>query len=404
VSSGGGAAAERADAAGGVSLDEARRLLETAAAARALSVAEALRADTGDEAARAVLPDLIPGGQLLDTDYPPVEFAIDPVLPLRELTEWVGRHGIFKSTLALAAGLAIATGRRFGGLPVRKGKAVFITAEDSERTIALRVRAWLESIPVGEERRAATAAVRENFYFLAREHVRGLALTLVEDGEPAARAGVVARLTELVEGAVVVFLETAARLAEGDENANRVQAAFAQVLEQIAIDSGAAVGIVRHVGKAAAREGATDSYAGRGGGALSDAARSVVNFTRPDAKGEEPNPLAPVVMTHAKATLSRPARTIQWQPVETVAGVYLRALSDDEEVRANARKLLAAFPPDGVTATDMYKKRPAGLSRTAGKAALDLLVETKLVVAVEVPSRGTNRQPTTVYQLAEREA
>jgi RecA-family ATPase len=360
---------------------------------------DATSVEEAQEAARAVLPDLIPGSQLLDAEYPPIEYAIDPISPLRELLEWVGAHGIFKSTLALAACLCVVTGRRYGGMPVRKGKAVFITAEDSERTIAFRVRAWLESVPVGPERLAATQAIRENFYFLAREHVRGLALTLVENGEPGARAGVVARLTELVHGAVLVFLETAARLAEGNENENRVQAAFAQVIEQIAIDSGAAVGIVRHVGKQAAREGASDSYAGRGGGALSDAARSVVNFTRPEARGDEPNPLAPVVMTHAKATLSRPAQRIQWLPVETVAGVYLRPLSEDEEARANARKLLAAFPPEGLTETDIHKKRPAGLSRAAAKSAFEFLVETGGIVGT-TEDRPRNKG-VTVYRVAE---
>lgn len=351
------------------------------------------------EAARAVLPDLLPGGALLDTEYAPIEYAINPIAPLRELLEWVGAHGIFKSTLALHACLCVATGRRFAGMAVRKGKAVFITAEDSERTIAFRVRAWLESIPVGPERAAATAAIRENFYFLAREHVRGLALTLVENGEPASRVGVVARLTELVRGAVLVFLETAARLAEGDENQNRIQAAFAQVIEQIAIESGACVGIVRHVGKQAAREGASDSYAGRGGGALSDAARSVVNFTRPDAKGDEPDPLAPVVMKHAKATLSRPAGKVLWQPVETVAGVYLRPLSDDEEIRANARKLLAAIPAEGVTFSDLHKRPPAGLSRAAARAALELLAETGVVTGT-TEDRHRNKG-VIVYRVAE---
>lgn len=359
-------------------------------------------AQMAKDAARAVLPDLVYGGALLDTEYPPVSFAIDPIAPRLEVLEWVGRHGIFKSTLAVAAALSVASGRRFGGLPVTRGKAVFITAEDSERTIAFRVRAWLESVPIGEERRSATSAVREHFAFLAREHVRGLALTMVEYGEPGARAGVVARLTELVAGASLVFLETAARLADGDENMNRVQATFAQVLEEIALGSGAAVGIVRHVSKASARDGATDSYAGRGGGALSDAARSVVNFTRPGAKNEdEGDPLAPVVMTHAKATLSRPADKILWQPVETTCGVYLRPLSDDEEVRASGRKLLATIPPEGITLSDVHKRPPPGLSRAAARAALEHLATCGAVVGTE-EQRGRNKQVVTVYRVPAR--
>jgi len=352
------------------------------------------------EAARALIPDLIDGSRLLDTEYPPVEYAIDPIAPRGEIAEWTGAHGIFKSTIALAACLSVASGRRFGGLPVFRGRAVFITAEDGERTVAHRVRAWLEGVPVGEERRAATAAIRERFSFLAREHVRGLALTVVEYGEPGTQANALARLADLVKGASLVILETAARLADGNENENRVQATFAQALEEVATASGAAVGIVRHVSKQAARDGSTDSYSGRGGGALSDAARSVIVFTRerPDGKqGGESNPLAPVTMTHAKATLSRPADRILWQPVETSSGgVYLRPLSDDETLRANGRKLLAALPPEGITATDLHKRPPAGLGRSAAKAALEHLLEIGQLAETERP-HGHNRKPVAVY-------
>ena len=381
------------------SLDAAKYGLSVEAYRARLAVGEdpATVAEAAKDAARGVLPDLLPGGQLLDTDYPPITFAIDPLAPRGELLEWVGKHGIFKSTLAAAACLSVVTGRRFAGFPTTKGKAVFVTAEDSERTVALRVRAWLESIPVGSERAAATKAVREGFHFLAREHVRGLSLTMVEYGEPGARSGVVARLTELVTGASLVFLETAARLADGNENENRVQATFAQAIEEIATGSGAAVGIVRHVSKQAAREDTTDSYAGRGGGALSDAARSVVVFTRSEGKGgEEKDPLLPVTMTHAKATLTRPAGKVLWQPVETPCGVYMRALSDDEELRADGRKLLRALPPDGFTASELHKRPPAGLSRGAARAALEFLVETGQLTPTERP-HGRNSKPVTVY-------
>jgi hypothetical protein len=349
-----------------------------------------------------LVPDLIPGAHLLDTEYPPVEYAIDPIAPRCEIAEWTGAHGIFKSTLALAACLSVVSGRRFGGLPVVPGRAVFITAEDGERTVASRVRAWLESVPVGAERIAATKAVRERFAFLAREHVRGLALTMVEYGDPAPRASTLARLTELVQGASLVILETAARLADGNENENRVQATFAQALEEIAGGSRAAVGIVRHVSKQAARDGSTDSYSGRGGGALSDAARSVIVFTRErgDKQAGDTDPLAPVTMTHAKATLSRPAEKIVWQPVETACGVYLRALSDDEKTRANARKLLAALPPEGITSTALHKSSStrAGLSRGAAEAALELLEESGEVVRTTRPhGRGGTREPVEIF-------
>jgi hypothetical protein len=358
------------------------------------------------------IPVLRGAARLLEMELVPPAFAIEPLFPRGEVCELVGAHGIFKSTLALQACLSVVTGRRFGGLPVTPGRAAFITAEDSEATLARRVRAYLQSVPVGDERRRATTAIRAGFSYLARDDARGMALTLVDYGEPAPRTDTIERLRQLVVGCDLVVLETAARLAEGDENANRTQAAFAMALEEIAQKAcapdcpGPALGIVRHTSKAAALEGRADSYVGRGGGALSDAARSVIVFTRPSPKGDdEPNPLAPVVMTHAKSTLTRPAGRIQWQPVEIQLegngpAVYLRPLSEDETARANAQKLLAACPPEGFTSTILHKRPPAGLSRKAAREAFEFLVEAGQLSEVDRP-HGSNRQPVKAYVPAE---
>jgi hypothetical protein len=104
-------------------------------------------------------------------------------------------------------------------------------------------------------------------------------------------------------------------------------------------------------------------------------------------------------MKHAKATHSRPAPKILWLPVETPAGVYLRPLSDDEEIRACGRKLLAAVPPEGITFTDVHKAPPAGLTRKAAKAALEHLIDVAAVVGND-EERGRNRQIVTVYRVA----
>ncbi len=75
-----------------------------------------------------------------------------PYFPRGEITELVGAHGIFKSTVAIGACLSVATGRTWGGAPVEQGPAVFITMEDGERTLAMRVQAWLDGVPAGQER------------------------------------------------------------------------------------------------------------------------------------------------------------------------------------------------------------------------------------------------------------
>lgn len=235
------------------------------------------------------LPSLLSADRLLDTEFPPVTFAVDPYFPRAEVTELVGAHGIFKSTAALGACLSVATGRAWGGARVTQGFAVFVTMEDGERTIAHRVRAWLEGVPAGQDRADAEAKVRDNLFFLAREQARELALTASDRAGTFQREAVVNHLAATLCGSTLVVLETASRLHDGPEM-NEGLAVFAQAVERIAIASGAAVAIVRHVSKQAARDGTSDSYAGRGGGAFSDAARSVLVMAR-EKKGERTTPL-----------------------------------------------------------------------------------------------------------------
>ncbi len=353
-------------------------------------------------------PALLPASRLFDTKYPLVSYAVEPYLPMAEVTELVGAHGIFKSTAALAACCAVATGRRWGGAPTTKGRACFITMEDGERTVAHRVRAWLEGVPVGKERSDAEADLRSNLSFLSREHARELALTATDRTSTFQRDSVVRHLSELVRGAVLVVLETASRLHDGPEM-NEGLAVFAQAVERIAVATGAAVCIVRHVSKQGARDGTTDSYSGRGGGSFSDAARSVLVMTwdrKPEEGTEEdPEQLAAVRLTHAKATLSAKGPRIVWKPVKAEHGVYLHPLSQREEAREDERRLLThleAVGAEGVTTSELHKKPPAGLSRGAARRALDHLAAEGRVVS-HAEDRARNKG-VLVYRLARGEA
>lgn len=358
-----------------------------------------------EEAAESTsLPLPMSAADLLDKDFAPVEFAIEPYFPRAEVTELVGAHGIFKSTCALGACLAVVTGRTWGGASVNKGAAVFITMEDGERTLAHRIRAWLDSIPAGREREEAETAVRADFFYLAREHARDLALTDTDRGSTFQRGPVIGHLSAWLNGASLVVLETASRLHGGPE-LNEALAVFAQAVERIAIFTKAAVVIVRHVSKQAARDGVADSYAGRGGGALSDAARSVLVMTR-DKKGEgsedaEDDAISTVTLTHAKASLSAPGPRIVWRPVPTEHGVYLWPLSSREKERAEEQRLLAhlrCVGPAGLTQTDLHKKPIPGLPREAAKKAVKRLVADRRVAEL-VEDRNRNKG-VVVYRIA----
>jgi hypothetical protein len=338
--------------------------------------------------------------KLLDADTHPPKFVVAPYIPRGELIELVGAHGNFKSTLALDVCMCIATCRPWGGIAVEQGRVVFITLEDTENTLARRAKAWLAGIYEPSEIAAAERDLRANALFLSRERAQPLILTTTSDGATTARLDVADHLASLVRGAVLVVLETASRLHDGPET-NDAFAALVRALEHVTTTTGAAVMLVRHMSKKAAREmvaNQVDSYAGRGGGALSDAVRSSLVVTRP--RGE---PLAPITVTLAKATHAQAGATMKWMPIND-SGVGIPRLEpwtaesagvhDADEL--DAYILLATQASGGITHSALHKKPPAGLGRAATQRALALLLARGTVKKREEP-RGRSKQVATIY-------
>lgn len=335
---------------------------------------------------------------LLDGDFSPPDFVVRPFFPRGELTEIVGAHGVFKSTLALGLCLSVATGRPWAGFPTRKGRSVFITLEDPTATLARRTRAWFRGIYEPSEIAAAERDVLANCSFLARQHAQPLVLTATREGATSARMDVAKHVARLTDGAELVVLETASRLHDGPET-NDGFAALIRSLEEI-MANGAALVLVRHMAKKAAREmtaDSHDSYAGRGGGALSDAVRSSLIVTRP--RGD---PLAPITLTLAKSTHAAAGESVAFRPVveEGIGAVRLEVESPDIQASREATQLLAwlNFAAEaGITRTELHHKHAAaGLTRTAAQRAMANLIARGIVVARQ-EQRGRTRQPATVY-------
>jgi hypothetical protein len=348
---------------------------------------------------------LDPSSVLLDRKICPPNFVIRPFFPAGELTEIVGAHGAFKSTIALDACLSIAAGRPWGGRPTVKGRTAFITLEDSADTLARRVRAWLEGIHQnaelghgGSEEAAAEQDVRRNFSFLARDKTQGLVLTRTADGATAARVDVAEHVARLTDGAALVVLETASRLHDGPET-NDAFAALVRSLERIAA-TGTALVLVRHISKKGAQEVKknpedVDSYMGRGGAALSDAVRSSLAVTRQNRHGHDL-----VTLMATKTTHAQPGETISWTPlvVPGLEAVRLEVCSPEQQALDDADQLRAyiATREQGVTKKDLHDDPPPGLGRNRAKQALDNLVARGCLVVRE-EQRGRNKQPTDVY-------
>jgi hypothetical protein len=343
---------------------------------------------------------LDPSSVLLDRKICPANFVIRPFFPAGELTEIVGAHGAYKSTIALDACLSVATGRPWGGRPTVKGRTAFITLEDSADTLARRVRAWLDGVHQhaellhgGNEEAAAEQDVRRNFSFLARDKTQGLVLTRTADGATTARVDVAEHVACLTDGVALVVLETASRLHDGPET-NDAFAALVRSLERITA-TGAALVLVRHMSKQNAREmksgEAIDSYAGRGGGALSDAVRSCLVVWR-DGRG--------VNLKAAKTTHAQPGETISWTPrvVPWLEAVRLEVRSHEQQAFDDADLLRGyiATREQGVTKKELHDDPPPGLGRSRAKQALDNLVA-RGRLGVRQERRGRNKQPTDVY-------
>lgn len=345
------------------------------------------------------LPDALDTGTtLLDTDYPPVEFAIEPYLPKGELIELHGAHGIGKSTVALYAALSVATGENWNDCPVKQGKAVFISLEDRSATLALRVKAWLAPPPeyVDAPDHAAAArnekAIKENFRFLGREKAAPLVLTEAPFNRPYVRTAVVGRLVKLCAGAQLVVLETASRLNPVGEG-NVELAVFASALEEIATRTGAAVVLVRHVSKEVARSGSTDSLGGRGGAALADAARSVLSV-------ERQKPEDPIRLVHSKSTHTARGEDLLWRFEPTKGhGVRLYALDARAKQIVKDQAILTKLKDageDGITASKLQADVKRKMDGATLRAALERLV--KEGHAVEESVKGRSGPPRKVYR------
>lgn len=353
------------------------------------------------------LPNPTPGSTFVRTVDPPMEFAIKPILPRGEVIEVNGGHGRLKSTLVLGWALSVATGREWGTYATTKGKACFVSMEDRARILRSRVLAWLGGIESMDERRKALADLDVNFSCLTREQASGYTITSIERGGKIARNEmVISKLKEIAKDHVLVVLETTVRLHGGEED-NTGLIAFGLAVEEIATQTGATIVIIRHQSKSDARAQTNDSYSGRGGGSLADAARGVFVITRPDVSDPREKELRPIVLHHAKSTIGAPIPPMYWKPevINLANGdvpVHLRMMTKVEIDGDMERKVLEKISesmPDGISRNDLVKAMPAA-DRGKTRKALDSLVSRAAIIEITI-STGTKGRPAKGYRLAE---
>lgn len=328
---------------------------------------------------------------------PPREYIVNPILPTGSVAELAGAHGISKSTLALHMVLSVAAKYDFGGLPTATGPVFFISREDALDELLRRTHAWLDDLDPDERLRCEVAFI-ERLHLIGREQCTGLKLTEKAYGACQLHHTALKLIIERCQGAKLIVLETASRLSGGDE-LNEDLAQLAEALELIAAGTGAAVLLVRHVAKSAARERVVDSYAGRGGGALSDACRSVLVLTELDAETAQQHGITlrdrgrAVMLVHAKASYSMPAEPLFFERLPGPLLAPLIGKSRDDMHDAWLAAYLAERTAGGAVSTrqivgDCQEHR---VPARCVKATLHRLATKKLVQAISVTGRGGAR-------------
>ena len=212
----------------------------------------------------------------LQAPPPPIRWVLDGFLPLGIVAAIVAQGGVGKSQLLMQLGYSVATGITLAGQwPVGEtGTVLMLCAEDSTDEIHRRVHRIHHQLGAGMPP-AMKARLQDNFLIRS---VTGMDVLLTQ----ALKNGEIVR-TQLVEPLLLtaqqaknlklIIIDPAARFRGGDENSNPHATRFVQVLEYLALTTGATVLIAHHTGKGATNSKETNQDASRGASALTDGIR-----------------------------------------------------------------------------------------------------------------------------------
>lgn len=276
-------------------------LVEDEVAAIARSIA---RYEPGDQAARIEL-ETVPASWLLELPDSQ-RFVWEPRIPRGCVTLLTAEGGIGKSHLILGLAAHVACGRTFLDASVEMGRAAYIALEDSPDVVRRRLYFLHKAL----RERHGSEVTREIQSNLVVASMVGRQLHVVTQvhGTVMQTEGLDA-LVEACYGCDCVIIDPLARLHGIDENSNSAATSLLNACERVARETGAAVVLVHHVGKQAARDNDRGAHSARGASAISDAARSVLRLVRAeerDVKGfvVDPQKLASghyLVLVHAKS-------------------------------------------------------------------------------------------------------
>jgi hypothetical protein len=259
--------------------------------------------------------------------------AMDPILPIGAVTLFASDGGGGKSNLALVIAAHVATGRPWAGMEVDQGTVAFASLEDDANVVSWRLQRIAQAYGLPEDELHDNLHVLDGTEFdaaLAAEQtqagVRVLQLTTTFD-----------ELDQAVAGARLIIIDNASDAFAGDEISRRQVRAFMRALTQMARRHDAAVLLLAHVDKAAARHGSHGaSYSGST--AWNNSARSRLALLPPN------NDRPDIELVHEKANHTARANPIflHWQSGVLVP-VTRGGIIESIRTRTDEDALLAAL-------------------------------------------------------------
>jgi len=183
----------------------------------------------------------------------PVQFAIERLAPIGEVTLFTGPGSAGKSLLAQQLCTVAAAGAgRCLGLNVATGPAIYVTCEDTSEHLHFRQERLCEALGID------MASLAGQLHLASLRGELGNELEACDRKGDYAPAPAYHRLAATIAatGAKIVALDNVAHLFAGNENDRHDVTRFVNLLNRLARDTGAAILLIGHPNKAG------DSYSG----------------------------------------------------------------------------------------------------------------------------------------------
>lgn len=213
-----------------------------------------------DDAAEAPIQNLrpVPVDDIEHAALPRTEYAVAGLIPLA-LVLLGGHGGAGKSILALILAAHVAAGVPFAGHECQRGRVIFVSLEDDGHLVRFRLKRVCRAYGIDP------SAIAQNLVVL--DGTAGNATLATEVAIGGTRETIATpTFTELeakAVGARLIVVDNASDAFDANENDRRAVRAFMRLLAGLARANGAAVLLLAHIDKAAARFGARgDNYSG----------------------------------------------------------------------------------------------------------------------------------------------